>query len=210
MKVLIVDDHAVVRKGLQQILTDHYGEPELGEAKNAPDAIEIIRREEWDAVILDISMPGRSGLDALKEIKKDRPGLPVLVLSIYPEDQFAMRVLKAGASGYMTKETAPEELVIALDKVVAGGRYVSPGLAELLAEDLQRETGALPAHKRLSDREYEVFRRQATGLTVSEIVEELRLSVKTISTYRSRILEKTDMHSNAELTRYAIKHGLVE
>jgi len=209
MKILIVDDHAVVRRGLQQILSDSYEGVEYGEACDATEAVEAVRREKWDIVVLDISMPGRSGLDVLKEIKKSYPKLPVLVMSIYPEDQFATRVLKAGAAGYMTKESAPEELVNAINKVTSGGQYISQSLAEILARELQRDTD-MPAHKRLSDREYEVLRLIASGKTITEIAGDLALSVKTISTYRSRIIEKTDLHSNAELTRYAIRHGLVE
>ena len=210
MRVLIADDHAVVRRGLQQILSDEFKDIIFGEADNAHQAVEDVRDSTWDVVILDITMPGRSGLDALKEIKKERPALPVLVLSIHPEDQFATRVLKAGASGYMTKETAPEELVTAINKVVTGGKYVSASLAEKLAGDLENDTGGTPLYERLSDREYEVLRMIASGLTVSEIAADLTLSVKTISTYRARILDKTHMRSNAELTHYAIKHGLVE
>jgi two-component system, NarL family, invasion response regulator UvrY len=210
MRVLIADDHAVVRRGLEQILVDSLQEIVVGEASNAEDAIKLVRRQEWDVVVLDISMPGRSGLDALKEIKKIKPNLPVLILSIHPEDQFATRVLKAGASGYMTKETAPEELVNAINKVVSGGRYVSASLAEKLAADLERDLGGAPPHKRLSDREYEVLLLIASGHTISEIAESLSLSVKTISTYRARILEKTELKSNADLVRYAITHGLVE
>lgn len=210
MKILIVDDHAVVRRGLQQILADAYEDIVSGEATSAEEALEQIRRDNWDIVILDISMPGRSGLDALKEIKKDHPDLPVLVLSIHPEDQFATRVLKAGASGYMTKETVPEELVDAINKVLAGGKYVSAALAEKLASDLEKRANGIPPHKRLSDREYEVLRMIASGLTISEIADKLSLSVKTISTYRARILEKMDLTSNADLVRYAITHELID
>ena len=210
MKVLIADDHAIIRRGLEQILVDSLQEIVVGEASNAEDAIKLVRRQEWDVVVLDISMPGRSGLDALKEIKKLKPNLPVLILSIHPEDQFATRVLKAGASGYMTKESAPEELVNAITKVVAGGKYVSASLAEKLAADLERDLGGAPPHKRLSDREYGVLILIASGHTISEIAERLSLSVKTISTYRARILEKTELKSNADLVRYAITHGLVE
>jgi DNA-binding NarL/FixJ family response regulator len=211
MKVLIVDDHAIVRRGLQQILLDEYDDIEFGEATNAGEALQQIYRQSWDVIILDISMPGgRSGLDVLKEIKKDRPGSRVLVLSMHPEDQLATRVLKAGASGYMTKESAPDELVTAINKVLEGGSYVSPSLAELLAREIQRGTGDEALHKRLSDREYEVMIMIASGKTVSEIAEDLSLSVKTISTYRTRVLEKIHMKSNAELARYAIRHGLVD
>lgn len=210
MKILIVDDHAVVRRGLQQIVLDEYKDLVFGEATNGQEAIDMISRQKWDVVILDISMPGRSGLDVLKEIKKEQSDVPVLVLSIHPEDQFAVRVLRAGASGYMTKETAPEELVTAINKVLVGGTYVSPSLAEILAQDLQRDASEVSVHKKLSDREYEVMLMIASGKAVSEIADQLSLSVKTISTYRARILDKVHMRSNAELTRYAIKQGLVE
>lgn len=210
MKILIVDDHAIVRRGLRQLLSDEFGDVQFGEAGNAAEALEQSHRAAWDVIILDISMPGRSGLDVLKEIKKEQPGVPVLVLSMHPEDQLATRALKAGASGYMTKESATEELVGAVSKVLAGGNYVSPNLAELLARDLGRETGDVDLHERLSDREYEVMIMIASGKSVSEIAEELSLSVKTISTYRTRVLDKVHMKSNAELARYAIKHGLVD
>jgi two-component system invasion response regulator UvrY len=210
MRVLIADDHAVVRRGLEQILADAFEEIEVGEAKNAEEAIERADREEWDVVILDISMPGRSGLDALKEIRKSKTGLPVLILSIYPEDQFATRALKAGASGYMTKESAPEELVNAIHKVMSGGKYVSAALAEKLAADLEKDRAGVPPHQRLSDREYEVLLLIASGHTISEIANKFSLSVKTISTYRARILEKTSLKSNADLVRYAIAHGLID
>lgn len=210
MRVLIVDDHAVVRRGLRQILADAFPGVEVAEATDAEQTIETAYREKCDVVILDISMPGRSGLDALKEIKKDNPALPVLVLSIHPEDQFATRLLKAGASGYMTKESAPEELVNAVNKVIAGGKYVSAALAEKLAADLEKDRAGVPPHQRLSDREYEVLLLIATGHTISEIAVKLSLSVKTISTYRARILEKTDLKSNADLVRYAVSHGLIE
>jgi two-component system invasion response regulator UvrY len=210
MRVLIADDHAVVRRGLQQILADAFRDLEVGEASSGEAAIELANDNEWDIVVLDISMPGRSGLDALKEIKKNKPALPVLVLSIHPEDQFATRALRAGAAGYMTKETAPEELVNAIYKVMEGGKYVSAALAEKLAADLERDRAGVPPHQRLSDREYEVLLLIATGHTISEIADKFALSVKTISTYRARILEKTSLKSNADLVRYAIMHGLVE
>ncbi len=210
MRVLIVDDHAVVRRGLQQILVDEFDDLYFEEATSAEEALELLRVKEWDVVILDVSMPGRSGLDALKEIKRDRPNLPVLILSFHPEDQFATRVLKAGASGYMTKESAPEELVNAINKVLNGGKYVSAALAEQLAEDLERDAAGVLAHKKLSDREYEVLLDLASGKTVSEIADQLSLSVKTISTYRARILEKMNLRSNADLVRYALRHDLVE
>jgi DNA-binding NarL/FixJ family response regulator len=210
MRALIVDDHDIVRRGLQQVLEDAFKDIVIEEARNAEDALELIRDKDWDVVILDITMPGRSGLDALKEIKKDRPNLPVLVLSIHSEEQFATRVLKAGASGYMNKVTAADELVNAVNKVRFGGRYVSEKFAEQLALDIGREADGLAPHQRLSDREYEVLLLIASGLTISEIAVKLSLSVKTISTYRARILEKTGLKSNAGLIRYAIDNKLVE
>src|SRR5262245_21924057 len=209
MRILITDDHAVVRKGLRQILADEFKKAIFAEAGTAREALDRIRKENWDVVVLDITMPGRSGLEALKEVREARPKLPVLVLSMHPEDQFAVRVLKAGASGYMTKESAPEELVGAIKKIVAGGRYVSTALAEKMASYLAIDTPR-PPHERLSDREFVVLRMIASGKTVSQIAAELSLSVKTVSTYRTRILEKMAMASNAELTHYAIKNQLVE
>ncbi|UCH84001.1 MAG: response regulator transcription factor [Candidatus Latescibacterota bacterium] len=209
MRVLIADDHEIIRRGLQQILADAFPDIAVGEAETAEEALEQILDRDWDVVVLDISMPGRSGLDALKEIKKERPSLPVLVLSIHPEEQFATRVLKAGAAGYMTKETATAELVNAINKVRTGGKYVSEQLAEKLALDLEREVDDKELHQRLSDREYEVLLLIAAGLSITQIAEKLSLSVKTISTYRARILEKTNLNSNADLIRYAIAHRLV-
>ena len=208
MKILITDDHAVVRQGLKQILLEEFTRAEFGEATNAQEAIERVWRENWDVVVLDITMPGRSGLEVLKEIKKSRPKLPVLVLSMHPEDQFAVRILKIGASGYMTKESAPNELVGAVKKVIAGGRYVSPSLAEKMASYLAVDVQT-PPHERLSDREFLVLRLIASGKTPTAIAKELALSVKTISTYRMRILEKMSMSNNAELTHYAIQNQLV-
>ncbi len=210
LKILIVDDHAVVRRGLQQILADEFDVVEFGEAVDAGDALERIYGENWDVVILDISMPGRSGLDVLKDIRKEYPRLPVLVLSMHPEDQFATRVLKAGASGYMTKETAPEELVNAINKIVKGGKYVSSTLAESLASDLSRDLDGGGTHQQLSDREFQVLRLIASGMSVGDIGSKLALSPKTISTYRARILEKMGMKNNAELTHYAIRQELVD
>jgi DNA-binding NarL/FixJ family response regulator len=209
MKILIADDHAVVRQGLKQILADEFRRATFGEAANAQEAIDRVWQEEWDAVVLDVTMPGRSGLEALREIRKSRPRLPVLVLSMHPEDQFAMRVLKSGASGYMTKESAPAELVGALKKVMNGGRYVSAALAEKMAAQLNTDFQRAP-HERLSNREFLVMRLMASGKTVSQVAEVLALSVKTISTYRTRILEKMVMTNNAEITHYAIQNKLIE
>jgi two-component system, NarL family, invasion response regulator UvrY len=209
MKILIADDHAVVRQGLKQILADEFRRARFGEARNAQDALDQLWKEEWDVLILDITLPGRSGLEVLHESKRSRPRLPVLVLSMHPEDQFAVRVIQSGAAGYMTKESAPEELVGAIKKVLAGGRYVSPSLAEKMASFLAIDVQKAP-HERLSDREFQVLRSMASGHTVTDIAKELSLSVKTISTYRTRLLEKMGMKNNAELTHYAIRNGLVE
>jgi two-component system, NarL family, invasion response regulator UvrY len=197
-----------VRHGLKQILADEFKKAAFGEARNAQEALDLVWKEDWDVVVLDITMPGRSGLEVLREIKKSRPKLPVLVLSMHPENQFAVRVLKRGASGYMTKESAPEELV-AVKKVLAGGRYVSTSLAEKLATYLSSDTHK-PPQELLSDREFQVLRLIASGKIVSEIAKELSLSVKTISTYRTRILEKMGLRNNAELMHYAMQHQLVE
>jgi DNA-binding NarL/FixJ family response regulator len=209
MRILIADDHAVVRQGLKQILAAEFRNAAFGEANNGQQAMELTWREPWDVVVLDITMPGQSGLDVLKAIKKARPKLPVLMLSMHPEDQFAVRMLKIGAAGYMTKESAPSELVGAVRKVVSGGRYVSPALAEKMASFLAVDVQAMP-HERLSDREFLVLRMIASGKAVSVIARELSLSVKTISTYRTRILEKTGMLNSAELTHYAIQNRLVD
>jgi len=194
---------------LKQILADQFKNAVFGEARNAPEALNLAWKEKWDIVVLDITMPGRSGLEVLRELKKTRPKLPVLVLSMHPESQFAVRVLKRGAAGYMTKESAPEELVGAIKKVLAGGRYVSSSLAEKLATYLAGDDQKSP-QELLSDREFQVLRLIASGKMVGEIARELALSVKTISTYRTRILEKMGMKKNAELMHYAMQHQLVE
>lgn len=209
LKILIADDHPIVRQGLRQILA---AEPDVGavsEAGTAQKVLELVRKQHWDVVVLDITMPGRSGLDVLKELKHERPKLPVLILSAHPEDQYAVRVLKAGAAGYMTKEKAPEELIKAIRKVLGGGKYLSESLAEKLAFDLETDTEK-PLHKTLSDREYQVMLMIASGKTVKQIAQELHLSVKTISTYRARVLEKMQMKSNSELMRYAIQNRLID
>ena len=207
--MLVVDDHPVVRRGLIQTLTEAFPGVLLGEAANAQEAMEQIWNNEWDVVVLDVSMPGRSGLDVLKEVRQERSKLPVLVLSMYPEDEFALRVLQNGAAGYLTKQTAPHELVLAVKKVLSGGRYISNSVAERLAEHLDRDMEKAPHHL-LSDREYQVMCMLAAGKTVKEIGGELSLSIKTISTYRSRILEKMLIKNNAELMRYAVEHELVD
>ena len=209
IRILIADDHAILRRGLKEILVRELEGAVCGEAEDAQQVLAQLQSQEWDVVILDITMQGRSGLDALRDLKTLHPKLPVLVLSMHPEDQYGRRVLKAGAAGYMNKESAPEELIKALRKVLAGGRYVSPALAERLAIDLSKDT-RLAAHEELSDREFEVLRMIASGRTVSQIAEELHLSVPTVSTYRARILEKMNMTTTAELMHYALRNHLVE
>ncbi|MCU0586847.1 MAG: response regulator transcription factor [Syntrophobacteraceae bacterium] len=207
IRVLVADDHAIVRQGLKLILSEEFDSLVLGEACSGRELLQLVDRDDWDIVVLDITLSDRNGLDILKDLKLQRPKLPVLILSMHSEDQFAVRSLKAGASGYMTKENVPEELVKAIKKVLGGGRYVSATLAEKLAFELDAQVR--PPHEALSDREYQVLRMIASGRTVSEIAEELALSVKTISTYRARVLEKLRMKTNAELTHYAIRNSLV-
>jgi len=209
IKIFIADDHAIVREGLKQIVAETTDMAVTDEADTGHEVLEKVSENDYDVLVLDITMPGLNGLDALKQLRSQRPDLPVLVLSIHPEEQYAVRVLRAGASGYLTKESAPDELISAIRKVSMGGKYVTPSLAEKLASDLVAD-GKKPLHETLSDREYQVLCMIASGKTVTEIAEELFLSEKTISTYRSRILEKMKMKTNAELIHYAIKHGLVE
>ena len=209
INVVVVDDHAVVREGIKRIVSESGGMTVSGEASDGHEAIRVIKNQPCDVVLLDITMPNKSGLDVLKELHAASPRLPVLVLSMHPEDQYAVRVLRAGAAGYVTKDSAPAKLVQAIRKVVRGGKYVSPSLAEKLVYDLGTDT-AKPVHEILSDREYQVLCMIASGKTVTEVAQELALSVKTISTYRVRILDKLQMKNNAELTRYAIKQGLVD
>jgi DNA-binding NarL/FixJ family response regulator len=209
IKVLIADDHPIVRQGLRHILSDIPDMEVTGEAVNGQEAMDQIRAGGWDVLVLDITMPDRSGFDILKELKHEQPDLPVLVLTIHAEDQLAVRVLKAGASGYLTKENAPAELVKAIRKVVSGGRYISPALAESLAFGLDANSDR-PRHRALSDREFQVMQMMASGKTLAEIAEELSLSAKTVSTYRTRLLEKMDFKTNAEIIRYAFENGLIE
>lgn len=209
IRVLIADDHAIVRQGLKQILRDVPEVLVAGEASSGDQTLERLRSGEWDLVVMDISMPGRNGLEILKLLKHENPKLPVLILSMHSEDQFAVRMLKAGAAGYLTKESAPDELVKAIRKIISGGRYVSPTLAEKLAFNMHPESEK-QAHEILSDREFQVMRMIARGQSVKEIGEELTLSVKTISTYRARVLEKLHLRTNAELIHYALQNGLVE
>ena len=208
LKILIADDHAIVRQGLKQIVTETPDMVVSGEASNGQELLSKIKENDYDVVVLDITMPGRDGIDVLKQLRSERPELPILMLSIHPEEQYALRALKAGASGYLTKESAPDELVVAIRKVSRGGKYISSSLAEKLAFELEVGREQAP-HETLSDREYHVMCLIASGKTVMEIAQELSLSEKTISTYRSRILEKMKMKNNAELTYYAIKNQLV-
>ena len=209
IRVLVADDHAVVRRGLRQMLAETGDVAVAAEAATAAEALDLVRAQAFDVVVLDLSLPGRGGLDLLGEIKALRPELAVLVLTMHPERQYAVRALKAGAAGYLTKETAPDLLVDALRRVAAGGRYVSPGLAEALADHVEKGREGAP-HESLSDREFAVFRMLAAGRTVGQIAEELSLSVKTVSTYRTRLLEKMGLASNAELMQYAFRHKLAE
>lgn len=209
IRILIVDDHSIIRQGLRQILRETFPKAIFGEADSGNDALEQVSKQPWDVVLLDITMPGKSGMDVLKQIVDAQPNIAVLVLSMHPEDQYAVRVLKSGAAGYITKNTASDEVVGAVKKVLAGGKYVSSALAENLAASLNAPTGKLP-HETLSDREYQVMRLIAMGKSVKEIAFELSLSVKTISTYRTRIMEKTKLKTNAEIIRYAVHEKLVE
>ena len=209
IKILIADDHPIVRKGLREIIEETPGMKVIDEASNGQEVLEKVSRKNFDVVLLDISMPGRSGLDILRDIKRQKPKLVVLVLSMHPEEQYAVQALKEGASGYLTKKSAPDELLTALRKVSSGGKYVSSSLAEKLAYALEKN-GEKPLHETLSVREYEVMCLIASGKTVTEIARELFLSSKTISTYRARILEKMRMKNNAQLVRYAIKNRLVD
>lgn len=209
IRILIADDHPIVRRGLKQILAEESDIEAVGEAQNSLEVLDLVRKKDWDVVVLDITMPGRGGMEVLKELKGQKPKLPVLILSMHPEDQYAVRALKAGAAGYLTKGSAEEELVKAIRKILGGGKYVSPSLAEKMAFDLEAKTEK-PHHETLSDREHQVMLLIASGKTVSQIAGELSLSVKTIDTYRTRILEKMKMKTNAELTHYAIKNKLVE
>ena len=209
IRVLIADDHAIVRQGLRQILSDTSDLTVTGEAENGVQAVQMVRSGEWDVILMDVSMPDRNGIDALKLIKKEFPRLPILILSMYPEEQYAIRALKAGAAGYLTKQSAPDLLVTAIRQVASGKKYVSPSLAEELANAIGEDSDR-PAHEKLSDREYQTLCMIASGKTPTEIAEALNLSVKTVSVYRARLLEKMNLRNNAELTHYGLKHGLAE
>jgi two-component system, NarL family, invasion response regulator UvrY len=207
MRILIVDDHAIVREGLKRILLDEFKDAAFGEAGNATEALNQVWKKSWELVLLDVSMHGRSGLDVLKEMSASASKVPVLVLSGHPEEQYAVRVLKAGAAGYLVKESAPQELCRAVRKVLSGGKYITPSLAEQLAAQVQSPSNQ-PPHEALSNREYQVMLLIATGKAPKEIADELSLSVKTVGTYRTRILEKLNLKNNAELMRYVLDRKL--
>jgi two-component system invasion response regulator UvrY len=207
--ILIADDHAVVRHGLRKILSDFPDMSIDGEASDAEELMRVVGERDWDVLILDISMAGRSGIDAFEDLHRSYPKLPVLFFSLMPEEQFAARLLKAGAAGYVTKDSPTEDLVTAIRRVSDGRKYISPSMAERIASGLGAPAGDLP-HEKLSQREFQVFRKLAAGKPLTLIADELFLSPKTVTTHRARILEKMDLHSNAELTRYAIAHSLIE
>ncbi len=206
MKILIADDHGVVRKGLITILVEAFPFAEIIEARDGAELLQQADADKWDIIITDISMPGRSGMDILKDLKEIAPKVPILVLSVHAAEQYAVRTIKAGASGYLTKESAPDDLVKVVQHIVSGRKYITPEIAEMLAESYNDDK---PAHENLSDREFEVMKLISSGKTVSEIADILSLSVNTISTYRSRILDKMQMSTNAELTHYTIKNKLI-
>lgn len=208
IRILIADDHSILRAGLRTLLAECEDMTVTGEASSGAEALEMIRAAEHDVVLLDIGLPDMNGVDVLMQIKRQRPQLPVLILSMHPEEQFAVNLLRAGASGYVPKEAAPEQLVAAIRAVMGGRRYVSAVLADALARDIG-EPASQPSHITLSEREFQIFCKLAAGMTVSQIGVSLNLSVKTISTYRSRILDKMSMKTNADLTYYAIKNGIV-
>jgi two-component system invasion response regulator UvrY len=208
-RILLVDDHPIVRQGIKQVLTGAFDHALVGEAASAEEGLSEVRNTDWDILVLDLTLPGTSGLDLLKDLRRERPTLPVLVLSMHPADQFARRAINAGASGYLTKDTPPTELVKAVGEVIAGRRYVNPALSVQSSQPDESVRSQRP-HELLSDREYQVFRMLASGLTVTQIASRLSLSVKTISTYRMRVLEKMKMETTAELMHYGIQNGLVD
>lgn len=208
LRILIADDHAIVRKGLKQLLLEEYPSAEIGEVADTEGLLKQVLNNGWNVVICDMNMPGRSGLDALAHIKQINPDLPVLIMSMYPEDQYALRVLKAGASGYLQKESIHDDIIKAVQTVKLGKKFITPSIAEKLADAFHNNNNKLP-HELLSDREFDVFKLLASGKSVSDIANQLSLSTTTVSTYRSRILEKMGIRSNAELTRYALEKKLI-
>jgi DNA-binding NarL/FixJ family response regulator len=208
-KILIVDDHPMVRTGLRALLADDRNVTEIGEAASGAEALSSLQSGRWDLLILDINMPDRGGMDVLRDVRANHPDVRVLVLSVFPERQYALNVLKAGASGYLPKECAPKDLSDAVRTILQGRRYVSPQTAELLVTDMDTD-GNQPMHTRLSEREFQIFCKIASGRSVTKIGDELSLSVKTVSTYRSRILEKMNLQTNADMTSYALRHALIQ
>lgn len=208
IRILIADDHIVVRKGLRQILTEGFPDALIEDVSNGEELLDKVFKENWSVVISDLSMPGKSGLEIIPQIKQSFPKLPILILSIHSEEQYALRVLRAGASGYLCKDTAPDELINAIQRVLTGKKYITPSVAEKLAETIQQDTEK-PAFEYLSDREFDVFKQLAAGKSVSEIADLLSLSVTTVSTYRSRIMAKMMAKTNADLTLYAVEHKLI-
>jgi two-component system invasion response regulator UvrY len=208
MRILIADDHAIVRKGLRQLILEEYPTSEIGEVSDVESLIALLMKEPWDLVISDISMPGRSGLEALQQIKEIDPRIPVLIMSMHPEDQYALRVFRAGASGYLSKDAVHEELIKAIQMIRNGRKFITPSIAEKLAGALDSASNREP-HEYLSNREFDVLKMLAGGKSISEIADQLSLSATTVSTYRSRILEKTGMRTNADLTRYALEKRLI-
>ncbi len=208
LRILIADDHAIIRKGLKQILVEEYPTAFIDEVGDAEAVLKKAIKSEWDIIISDLSMPGRSGLDVVRDIKQNFPKIPVLILSIHPEEQYGVRVLKAGAAGYLSKEAAADELINAVKRVLLGRKYISPSIAEKMAEELDRDSDK-PPHELLSDREFHVFKLLAEGKGVSEIAESLSLGITTVSTYRSRIISKMKLKTNADLTRYALENNLI-
>ncbi|HRI24095.1 MAG TPA: response regulator transcription factor [Ferruginibacter sp.] len=208
LRILIADDHTIVRKGLKQILLEEFSNAVIDEVPDAEELIKKVMAEKWDVVVSDLSMPGRSGLDALQQIKSGYPDLPVLILSIHPEEQYALRALKSGASGYLSKDTAPDELVKAVKKVLLGKKYISQSIAEKLADSFSSNS-TKQLHETLSDREFDVMKLLANGKSVSDIAEMMSLSVTTVSTYRARVMAKMNLKSNSDLTKYAIENKLI-
>ena len=209
MRILLVDDHAVVREGLKRVLAGMAGSLEIGEAPDAPRALELVRRSEWDCALVDIMLPGQTGLELVKELHRVQPRLPILVLSMFPEEQYAVRMLRAGASGYLNKESATEQLVSAIRIVLAGGKYVSAKMASQIATELT-SASSRSRHEELSDREFTVLRMMAAGMTGKDIARKISISNKTVSTYRTRILKKLHLRNNAQLVAYAVKNDLLQ
>jgi DNA-binding NarL/FixJ family response regulator len=208
-RILIADDHPLFRRGVKEILEDGFNGATIGEAANVQEMLDRVRQESWDAIVMDITMPGKSGIEALRDLKRARPMLPVIILTMHPEEQYAIRMFKAGANGYVTKATFPVELIQAMKTILSGGRYITPKVADSMVCYLNAPRDQ-PSHQALSDREFQVLKLLAHGRSISAIAEELAVSITTVSTYRARILEKMQMTTSAELIRYAVEHGLID